>query len=173
MLEWIYVIAFYALSLMLVMSALGVLFLRNIFHAGLSLLFALFVMAGLFVLLGAEFVAGIQVLVYVGAIAVLILFAVMLTQRIADTKIKRYTRALFPGLLIGLGLIAVAFLMLGNMNGLGFSEFTAGDMVPEIGRLLLSDYLLAFELISLLLLGALVGAIVLATKEGKEKKEEE
>ena len=61
MLELIYTIAFYALSLMLVMSALGVLFMRNIFHAGLSLLFALFVMAGLFILLGAEFVAGIQV----------------------------------------------------------------------------------------------------------------
>jgi NADH:ubiquinone oxidoreductase subunit 6 (subunit J) len=162
---WIYTIAFYACSLILVVAALGVLLLRNLFHAGLSLIAALFTMAALFILLGAEFVAGIQVLIYVGAIAVLILFAVMLTQRIAEAKAKRFTRALIPGLAVALALVVVMILVATGLTGYGFTPFATEDTVGDIGQVLLSTYVLPFEVISLLLLGALVGAIVLARKE--------
>jgi NAD(P)H-quinone oxidoreductase subunit 6 len=162
---WIYTIAFYACAALLVASALGVLLLRNLFHAGLSLIAALFTMAALFILLGAEFVAGIQVLIYVGAIAVLILFAVMLTQRIAEGKAKRYTRAFLPGLAVALAFVIVMILVTTALSGYGFTPFATEDTVGDIGKALLSTYVLPFEVISLLLLGALVGAIVLARKE--------
>lgn len=162
---WIYTVAFYVCAALLVVSALGVLLLRNLFHAGLSLIAALFTMAALFILLGAEFVAGIQVLIYVGAIAVLILFAVMLTQRIAEEKVKRYTRALLPGLAVALALVIVMILVTTGLAGYGFTPFATEDTVGDIGQALLSTYVLPFEVISLLLLGALVGAIVLARKE--------
>jgi NADH:ubiquinone oxidoreductase subunit 6 (subunit J) len=162
---WIYTVAFYACSIILIAGALGVLLLRNLFHAGLSLIAALFTMAALFILLGAEFVAGIQVLIYVGAIAVLILFAVMLTQRIAETKVRRFTRAMIPGLAVALALVIVMILVATGLTGYSFTPFATEDTIGDIGKVLLSTYVLPFEVISLLLLGALVGAIVLARKE--------
>lgn len=164
----IYAIAFYGCAVTLVAAALGVLFLRNLFHAGLSLVAALFAMAALFILLGAEFIAGIQVLIYVGAIAVLILFAVMLTQRIADARVKRFTRAFVPGLAVALALVIVTMLVAVGLAGYRFTPFPAEDTVGDIGAVLLSAYVLPFEVISLLLLGALVGAIVLARKEDRK-----
>ena len=108
MTDWIYVVSFYAVAAVALSGALGVLFLRNLFHAGLSLMLSLFAVAAIFVLLGAEFLAGVQVLIYVGAVAVLILFAVMLTERITSRNVRQYTRALVPALLVVAGLAAGA-----------------------------------------------------------------
>ncbi len=163
--DWIYVLAFYAVSGVAVLGALGVLFLRNLFHAGLSLILSLSAVAALFVLLGAEFLAGVQVLIYVGAVAVLILFAVMLTQRITARRVPRYTRALLPAALVVVGLAVITAVVMWRVELPPMAPIPEASALEEFADLLLSTYLLPFEVISLLLLGALVGAIVLARKE--------
>ncbi len=168
MTDWIYVISFYAIAGVALSGALGVLFLRNLFHAGLSLMFCLFAVAAIFVMLGAEFLAGVQVLIYVGAVAVLILFAVMLTQRITSRNVRQYTRALVPALLVVAGLGAVTALVMLKVELPPLAAVPETDVMEELADLLLSTYLLPFEVISLLLLGALVGAIVLARKEERK-----
>ena len=168
MTDWIYVVSFYAVAAVALSGALGVLFLRNLFHAGLSLMLSLFAVAALFVLLGAEFLAGVQVLIYVGAVAVLILFAVMLTQRITSRSVRQYTRALVPALLVVAGLGAVTALVMLKVELPPLGAVPETGAIEELADLLLSTYLLPFEVISLLLLGALVGAIVLARKEERK-----
>ena len=168
MTDWIYVVSFYAVAAVALSGALGVLFLRNLFHAGLSLMLSLFAVAALFVLLGAEFLAGVQVLIYVGAVAVLILFAVMLTQRITSRGVRQYTRALVPALLVVAGLGAVTALVMLKVELPPLGAVPETGAIEELADLLLSTYLLPFEVISLLLLGALVGAIVLARKEERK-----
>jgi NADH:ubiquinone oxidoreductase subunit 6 (subunit J) len=101
----------------------------------------------------------------VGAVAVLILFAVMLTQRLTSRHVKTYTRALVPALLVALGLAGVAALVMLKLRLPAAAALPAASPLDELAELLLSTYLLPFEVISLLLLGALVGAIVLARKE--------
>ncbi|UCH77381.1 MAG: NADH-quinone oxidoreductase subunit J, partial [Candidatus Coatesbacteria bacterium] len=106
--DWFYIAAFYAIGGAAVLGALGVLFLRNLFHAGLALMLSLFAVAAAFILLGAEFLAGVQVLIYVGAVAILIIFAVMLTERIASRGIGQYTRAAIPALAVAAALALAA-----------------------------------------------------------------
>lgn len=168
MTDWIYVVSFYAVAGVALSGALGVLFLRNLFHAGLSLMLSLFAVAAIFVMLGAEFLAGVQVLIYVGAVAVLILFAVMLTQRITSRNVRQYTRALVPALLVVAGLGAVTALVMWKVELPPLGAVPETGTIEELADLLLSKYLLPFEVISLLLLGALVGAIVLARKEERK-----
>jgi NADH:ubiquinone oxidoreductase subunit 6 (subunit J) len=169
MTDWIYIIAFYGVTGVALLGALGVLFLRNLFHAGLSLILALCAVASLFVLLGAEFLAGVQVLIYVGAIAVLILFAVMLTQRITSRRVKQYTRAILPAVPVVLALGAVSALVMWKVELPPLGAIPDGEgAIEALASALLSTYLLPFEVISLLLLGALIGAIVLARKEERE-----
>jgi NADH-quinone oxidoreductase subunit J len=168
MTDWIYTVAFYAVAGGALLGALGVLFLRNLFHAGLSLMLALFAVAAAFVLLGAEFLAGVQVLIYVGAVAVLILFAVMLTQRITSAGVRQYTRALLPAFLVVAALAAVVALVMLRVELPPLAGVPEAAALEELAGMLLSTYLLPFEVISLLLLGALVGAIVLARKEERK-----
>ena len=164
--NWIYALAFYGLTGAALLGAAGVLLLRNLFHAGLALIVTLFCVAGLFILLGAEFLAGIQVLIYVGAIAVLILFAVMVTQRIAFQSILRqYSRAALAAFPVALALLVGAALLARRAVAPAPAPLPAGDQLTDLATALLSRYLLPFEVISLLLLGALVGALVLARKE--------
>ncbi len=104
-------IAFYVLAATIVLAALGVVTLRNLFRCALCLGLVLFCVAGLFILNGAEFLAGVQVLIYVGAVLVIILFAVMLSENITGERIKlvSYNRTL--GLLAALGFLGVVLFL--------------------------------------------------------------
>jgi len=137
---------------------------RNLFRAALGLAVALFGVAVLYLFLHAEFLAVTQLLIYVGAILTLLIFGVMLTSRIADPVTPRWNQqAGVAGgvlLLVGFGL-AFIFLTTPWKSGPPVAPVT----VAALGRTILSTYLLPFELLSLLLLGALVGAIVVARKE--------
>lgn len=155
--------AFYVVSATTLLGAWFAVSARNLFRAALGLALALFGVAVLYLFLQAEFLAVVQLLIYVGAILTLILFGVMLTSRIADPSVPRWNRqAGFSFLLAaGLGLgLALLFLATPWKSPDVFSPVT----VANLGRLLLSEYLLPFELLSVLLLGALVGAIVIARK---------
>lgn len=161
-------VIFYVIAAVTVGSAMMVAFSRNIVYSAFSLLGAFFGVAGLYVFLGADFVAAVQVLIYVGGILVLILFAVMLTQRITDVRITNRAVGRIPalaaaGLLLALLIQAVRATPWAKAKEVFYAPTTA-----KIGDLFLENYLLPFELASLVLLAALIGAAVISRKEIKE-----
>ena len=161
-------VVFYLLATLAVVSALGVALSRNILHSAFSLLGTLAGVAGLYFLLGADFVAVVQLLVYVGGILVLILFAVLLTREITDIKISNLSVSLLGG-------VPAALLVLGLVTRICMNApfaSTAPATAPTVNRLgdaLLREYVLPFEIASVILLMALVGAMVIARRAVKEE----
>ncbi|MGH7771841.1 MAG: NADH-quinone oxidoreductase subunit J family protein [Candidatus Binatia bacterium] len=161
-------ITFYVVALITVGSAAMVAFSRNIIYSAFSLLGTFAGVAGIYVFLGADFVAGVQVLIYVGGILVLILFAVMLTHRITDVQITNRSVGRIPALVaIGIIILLLAQSIL-ETPWVKAKEILYAPTTARIGDLFLADYLLPFELASLVLLAALIGAVVLSRKELKE-----
>src|SRR5256885_15388480 len=158
---------FYLVALITVGSAAMVAFSRNIIYSAFSLLGTFAGVAGIYVFLGADFVAAVQLLIYVGGILVLILFAVMLTHRITDVQITNRSAGRIPGILI-VGIFLA--LLIQTIVGTPWAKAKEIVYVPtsaKIGDLFLQSYLLPFELASIVLLAALIGAVVLARKEIK------
>ncbi len=164
-------LAFYTLAFMLVGSSAMAVSVRNIFHAAIYLILALFSVAGLFVLLQAEFLAAIQVLVYVGGVAMIMIFAVMLTSKIGDARIKAQNEQVGIGLVVCLVLFVTLGFTLWSTNWPTTEMPLAADNVRAIGRLLMTRFVLPFEIVSILLLAAMIGAIVIATKQRTRNKE--
>lgn len=154
-------------------SALGVLITKNIMHSCIFLLGSLIGVAGLYVTLGADFVAATQIMVYVGGVVILMLFAVMLTGGKDFVSKTQSLLGLIPNMgnkwsyTIG-GITAVVFTLSVYkliLNMVKLTEVTPelkGSTVDQIGKLLITDHVLAFEFSSVLLLGALVGAAIIA-----------
>jgi NAD(P)H-quinone oxidoreductase subunit 6 len=162
-------IIFYLLAAVTVVSAAGVAFSNSIVYSAFALMGALMGAAGLFVMLAADFVAVIQVLVYVGGILVLTLFAVMLTHRIGDVRVSNRSLGRLPALAV-VGLVGAV--MLKAVGGTSWHTVEPGTPEPTtyaIGDGFLSTYILPFELASVVLLAALIGAVVLSRKELKEE----
>ncbi len=160
---------FLLLSCLAILSSLGVVLLPNLVYAAFLLGGVLVCVAAIFLLLNADFIAAAQILLYVGAINVLILFAIMLVKSNIDmTTLENSEGLQFTNGLKGV-LLLVLFLLLGKSilsTPWLTSPFVAvNDSVSLIGRHIFSDFLLSFELVSVLLLVALVGAIVLARLE--------
>jgi NAD(P)H-quinone oxidoreductase subunit 6 len=154
----------FAMAALTLGSAAGVAFSPNIIYSAFSLLGAFLGVAAMYIYLSAPFLAVTQVLIYVGGVLVLILFAVMLTSRIRDVKVSNASIALLPGIA---GLLA-CFSMLAYVA----SSTPWPSIVPvvretsaPIGDALLSTYLLPFEVISVVLLATLIGAIAIARRE--------
>ena len=165
--EGVQLVSFGVLTALLLLAALGVVLLKNVVYSAFLLGGAFISMAGLYFLLNADFVAAAQILVYVGAINVLILFAIMLVNKREDydpvkgTGIRRGATAL-----VCLGLFALLSTMVVSTPWAISSATPAGDgSIVKIGIHFFTDYLLPFELVSVLFLIALVGAIVLARRE--------
>ena len=164
-------VVFWALSAVAVISALLVISLQDIFKAALALVLSLLSVAGLFILLNAEFLAAAQVLIYVGAIAILIIFAVMLTQNVAQGNPSNKFR--IP-MALGVSLFAVFIII--AITGMDWNLITEANLASAtqdavnaivkdnpagLASILLNNYVLPFEAVSLLLLAAVIGAIVL------------
>lgn len=156
-------IAFWILGAVAVVAALGVVFLRDLFRAALLLLLSFSAVAGIFIILSADFLAAMQILIYVGAIGVLIIFAVMLTRDVKHASAWSKTR-----LLAGLaGAMVLATIILAVINTVGWPQGTppppAPTTAPLAERLFNTDsgFVLPFEIASVLLLAAVIGAIVL------------
>ena len=148
-------------------SAGFVAFSRNILHSGFALLGTFAGAAVFFVLLSSDFVAVTQVLIYVGGILVLVLFAVMLTSKIGDTKVTNQGVNYKIAVPILIGIVGI-LISLFNGASAQFGEVREEayqSMVVPIGNALLKEYLLPFEVVSIALLGALVGAVVIVKKE--------
>lgn len=159
---------FYLIAGITVASAAVVAFARNIVYSAVALLGTFAGIVGLYFYLAADFVAVVQLLVYVGGILVLTIFAVMLTHRIADVKISNRSVAPVPAF----ALAAVIFLAMAKAIGEA-SWKTAEVAAPQpttyaIGDAFLGPYVLPFELASLVLLAAVIGAIVLSRKAVRE-----
>jgi NADH-quinone oxidoreductase subunit J len=161
-------IIFYAIAALTIGSSCMVAFSRNIVYSTFALLGAFMGVVGLYVLLAADFVAMVQLLVYVGGILVLTIFAVMLTQGIADVTISNRAVGLAP---------AVAIVIIaGGVMGYAIQRthwHVAASVTPSpttygIGNAFLGDYVLPFEIASLVLLAALIGAIVISRHEARE-----
>jgi NAD(P)H-quinone oxidoreductase subunit 6 len=159
---------FYLVAILTVGSAFIVAFSRNIIYSAFSLLGTFAGVAGLYVFLGADFVAGVQLLIYVGGILVLILFAVMLTHRITDVEITNRAAGRIPALIITGLFVYLLIETVRQTPWVKVKEIVYQPTTAKIGDLFLESYLLPFELASLVLLAALIGAVVLSRKEIKE-----
>jgi NAD(P)H-quinone oxidoreductase subunit 6 len=159
---------FYLVALITVGSALMVALSRNIIYSAFSLLGTFAGVAGLYVFLGADFVAAVQLLIYVGGILILILFAVMLTRRITDVEITNRAAGRIPAVIIIGLLIYLLVQAVRETPWVKVKEAVYQPTTAKIGDLFLEEYLLPFELASLVLLAAMIGAVVLSRKEIKE-----
>ena len=159
---------FYLVAIITVGSALMVAFSRNIIYSAFSLLGTFAGAAGIYVFLGADFVAAVQLLIYVGGILVLILFAVMLTHRITDVEITNRAAGRIPALIITGVFIYLLIQTVRETPWVKAKELVYQPTTAKIGDLFLDSYLLPFELASLVLLAALIGAVVISRKEIKE-----
>jgi NADH-quinone oxidoreductase subunit J len=169
-------LVFYSLALILVYAALSVITTRNPVYAALYLVLAFFTAAGIWLLLEAEFLAITLVLVYVGAVMVLFLFVVMMLDINLDRLREGFWQALPVALPVG-GLMAVEMVMIVGINNFGADKVLAPAAKPAdysntaaLGRVLYTDYLLAFELASVVLLVAIVAAIALTLRSRRESK---
>lgn len=160
---------FYLFAVMTCGGAAGCAFSRNIIYSAWSLLFALLGAAGLYVFLGADFPAVTQVLVYVGGVLVLILFAIMLTKQIGEDPKLTNTHVGFPaGIALAVVTIATLTYTAIMTPWKVVAERSWQPTTSRLGIAFLTDYLLPFEVASVVLLAALVGAVVIARKEIKE-----
>lgn len=168
-------ILFYACALITVAGAAGVAFSRNIVYSAFSLLAALLGMACLYVFVSADLVAVVQVLVYIGGILVLILFAIMLTNRIGDTRATNLNIFVLPGAAVFALLCVVLYFVAtatpwGRIQGAGLPTLRDAGLEPTsaaVGNALLTEFLLPFEIASVVLLAAMIGAVIIARKEMK------
>ena len=164
-------VVFLLFAVITVGSGALVVFSNRLIHAVFALLFTFFGIAGLYVLLGADFVAAAQVVVYVGGILVLLLFGVLLTARIYDLNILAQRIHFVPSVVVtGLGfalLVAVIYRTQWPVLAVEAPEPTTA----QIGTELMSTYLLPFEVAAILLLAALVGAASLASRDEEDKEE--
>jgi len=156
------IIVFTVMSIFALGGGLGVVTNRNLIHAALFLVLCLFGIAGLFILLEAPFLAAVQVLVYVGAITVLITITIMVTRRIMgihESVNRQWPIAALVGVLT---LATLGFVVYSNFGW----QYTTADVPPNsvalLGEQFTQAFLLPFEVASVLLLAALIGAIVVA-----------
>lgn len=161
-------VAFWILAAVTLVAGGGVMVSRNLLHAVLFLILAFVGVAGFFVLLSAEFIAMAQVIIYVGAIAVLVLFAVLLTPRASRDNSE--TAWALPGMLLSVCLAAIFLFVVHDTE---WKTVTEAPLLTtqDLGRALLGTWVLPFEIASVLLTAALVGAIML-TRSAEEEAED-
>lgn len=161
-------ISFYFLAALTIVFSGIVIFSKNIMYSAFALLFALFGMAGLYVLLNADFLAITQIMLYIGGILVLIIFGVVLTSRITGIDVKSGSLSKIQILVAGIVIIIVAasLIMIFCTTHWYTAEYEeVNSTVNQIGIELLTNYLLAFEAASILLLIAIIGAALIARKK--------
>ncbi len=158
---------FYLLSAVVVISAAGVALAPNILYSAFALLGTLAGVAGLYLYLGADFLGIAQLLIYVGGILVLILFAVLLTNRIGEMNITNISTGLMVGAPAAIAVIALVS-RVAMQTQWPEVEGVAAPTTQRLGDAFLREYLMPFEFVSLVLLLALVGAMIVARRAAKE-----
>ncbi len=160
----IYDIIFYLFAAITILSAFFVVTTRNIVYSAYYLLFTFFGVAGIYVLLGADFIAIVQLIVYVGGILILLLFGVMLTNKITNVEIRSGSIQIVPaavGVALFAGIVMASML---NTKWKNIETAMPSATTQGIGLLLIQQYAVVFELLGILLLVALIGAASMARK---------
>jgi NADH-quinone oxidoreductase subunit J len=162
-------LVFWAVSALVVTAALGSVMLKNLVHAALSLVAALLGIAGIYLLLGSEFLALVQLLVYGGGVTILLLFGVMLTRAVDDPVIADGSQKPFA---FGIALL-IGGIFVGAVVDANWPDTEAAALgIRDLGERLFRDFGIPFEIASLVLLVALVGAIVIARTDAPEEPAE-
>jgi NADH-quinone oxidoreductase subunit J len=164
LLRWGDDILFFVLAEVMLITGLLVVTMRDIIRCGLAMMACFGALAGIYVMAGATFVAAAQVLVYIGAISVLVLFAIMLTQtKAAPTRLVFQTQAI-PAAVASVVLIVVVLLAVGSTTWGGGTE--RGDTsTTDLAKELFANWVLPFEIVGVLLLAAVIGGVFLAKRE--------
>jgi NADH-quinone oxidoreductase subunit J len=158
--EWIFTI----LGAVGILAALRLVTAKNVVHAALYLVATLAVVGGMYLVLAAEFVAWVQVLIYVGAIVVLLLFGLMLTRAPIGREALDNQQRGFAAV-VGVGILAGLAVLVWDTFGDARIDLSSASTTAGVGGSLFDSFVLPFEVVSFLLLAALIGAIVLARKE--------
>lgn len=166
-------IAFMLLAIVAIMGGVLLLNLTKVVHMVVAVVFTFIGIAGIFVLLSAEFVAAAQILLYSGAITIIMLFGIMLTRH---NDVSESKTGVLRKLFVFLGVVGFAFAIYIGIYNLDFGQMPNTlheNNTEQIGVALYSKYIIPFELTSVLLLAALIGAIVLAKKDDEKEAEKE
>ncbi len=156
---------FYLIASVIIIFAVLTVTLKNIFHSALSLITVLLAVAAIYIYLEAEFLAVAQILIYVGAIMALIIFAIMLTLKISDKSLKQNNEQKLISFLIAASMaIFLISILIQISSNVKTTSFNSPSLV-DIGGELLTKYALPFEVISLILLAALIAAAVVSRKD--------
>lgn len=168
----LHVVIFYLLAALTLGSAGIVALSRNIIYSTIALLGAFLGIAGMYIQLSADFLAAVQILVYVGGTLTLLLFAVMLTAQIDNIRTSNTSRGRWAAFAV----IGVLLLLLGRVATSTAWPAVARDPMPsttKLGHAFLGEYLLPFEIASVVLLGAMIGAVILARRAVKQHGEKD
>ena len=162
-------VLFYVLAIGVVGGGLAVVTLRNIIHSAVAMMVCFGSLAGMYLLLGAGIVAAAQVLIYLGAISVLILFAIMLTQAGDANLPAPFHRQVWFALVVAVATIGlIGWVIISTDWGAGVQAVAV--VLDELATLLFTDYALPLEILSLLLLAAIIGAIYLARRPEEDER---
>ncbi|MBI2189843.1 MAG: NADH-quinone oxidoreductase subunit J [Acidobacteria bacterium] len=156
------VLAFWSLAVVLVGSALAVVLTKNLFHAVLWLALALTGTAGVFLLLDAEFLAAVQLLLYAGGIVTIVVFAIVVTERLVGERISQTSRRIGAGAVVAAGLLLMLVRTIAQQRVPDARPEMAADLTRTIGETVLTRFVLPFELLAVLMLAGLMGAIYFA-----------
>lgn len=163
-------LVFWFFAVMIVGSALVVVISKNMIYSVFALLFTFFGVAGIYVLLNADFLAVTQIMIYIGGILVLLIFGVMLTSNITGVDIKSgqtgKIQTFFAGLISLFAIISLSYIAITTKWKIAPEASTeVSSTIEPIGKELLTNYLLAFESASVLLLIAIIGAALIARRK--------
>ncbi|MEY2425645.1 MAG: NADH-quinone oxidoreductase subunit [Actinomycetota bacterium] len=158
-------VAFWAIAIVMIVAAFQVVSSTNVVRAALALVIVLAGVAGQYILLAAEFTAVVQVLVYIGAVVVLFLFGIMVTRARIGHESDLDNTSRLPAFIVSAALFALLIALLRDAFGRAHINVATPSTSGEIGDAIFSTYLVPFEVASVLLLAALVGAIVLARRD--------
>jgi NADH-quinone oxidoreductase subunit J len=156
------VLAFWVLGFVLVGSALAVVLSKNLFHAVLWLALALTGTAGVFLQLDAEFLAAVQLLLYAGGIVTIVVFAIVVTERLVGERISQTSRRIAASAVVAAALLGTILRAIGQRPLPVTPPALPADLTRNVGDAVLTRFVMPFELLALLMLAALMSAIYFA-----------
>jgi len=158
-------VAFWGLSIVLVVSALAVVLSKNLFHAVLWLALALTGTAGVFLLLDAEFLAAVQLLLYAGGVITIVVFAIVVTERLVGERLTQTNMRIGGGAAVSAVMLGCLVTVIGKRPLAAVRPEMSGDVTKAIGEAVLTRFVLPFELLAVLMLAGLIGALYFARPE--------
>jgi len=159
------VVAFWGLAVLLIGSALSVVLTKNLFHSVLWLALSLTATAGIFLALEAEFLAAVQLLLYAGGVVTIVVFAIVVTERLVGERITQTSRHIVTGVVLAGALLLAVLRFLRGADLPLERPVIAVDVTRALGQVLMTEFVLPFELLAVLLLVGLLGALYFARPE--------